>query len=314
MRHYLELAMKNPTPGAYSILADLERLRRHYKESINLAEKAVTLAPNDADALRYLGWILIWADRPNEAIPYIKEAMRLNPLEGNFHLGLAYMCMEKYEKALESAECSLADNPKLLHSHLVSAVSYAHLGRLDEAKVAFEKYLTIYVAGTYPDMQFIYFNYPFKNPDVFNRFVEGLVKAGFLKDPKAYYKVDAANKLNGQEIKELVFGKTTVANWLGYDFFVYTSKEGATEWAMPTAYGTSHVGKGLIEGDTLCYQYKYHHEGVKHCCDVFYYAKGSAIEKSQYLMLGDAGLFPFSVLPQKPEWFKNLVKDTDIRQ
>ena len=223
------------------------------------------------------------------------------------------MSLEQYEKVLESAASSLVDNPKLLHAHLVSAVSYAHLGRENEAKEAFNKYLTIYHAS-YPDTQFIYFNYPFKNPEVFHRFVEGLVKAGYQKDPKAYYKADAANKLNGQEVKELFFGKTMVYNWIGLEFFVSMDEQGESEWALPIIYKTSCVGKSWVEGDTLCSQYKYHREGVKYCYDIYYNPEGSANEKSEYLMLGDPGLIPFSVLHQKPEWFKDLVKDTDIRQ
>ena len=196
VRHYVELAMKKPTPGAYSILASLEILRRHYDEAKVLAEKAVALAPNDADSLIALGSTLMWADKSVKAIPYVKEAMRLNPLEANLILGFIYFSLEQYEAAIESAEKSLQDNSKVMRAHLISAVSYAHLGREDKAKEAFNKYLTIHLV-IYPNMQFIYFNYPFKNPAVFHRFVEGLVKAGYQKDPNDYYKVNAANKLNG---------------------------------------------------------------------------------------------------------------------
>ena len=184
MRHYLELAMKNPTPDAYSILALFEIRRRHYKEALKLAEKAVELAPNSADALINLGLNLVYIDKPKEAIQYIKQAIRLNPLEGNFELGFAYMAMENYEKAIESVQLSLTDNPQLLHPHIVSAVSYAHLGNEDKAKEEFNKYLKSWYDGYYPDMQFIYFMYCFKNPDVFNRFIEGLVKAGYKKDSR----------------------------------------------------------------------------------------------------------------------------------
>ncbi len=141
MRHYIELAMKKPTPRAYSILAILEHRRRHYNKSINLAEKAVALAPNDADALQSLGMVLIYADRPKEAIKYLKDAIRLNPLEGHYLLGLAYMVLQKYEKALEYAEHSLAIYPNGLGAHMITAVSYAHLGRKEEAKEAFKKAL-----------------------------------------------------------------------------------------------------------------------------------------------------------------------------
>jgi hypothetical protein len=169
-------------------------------------------------------------------------------------------------------------------------------------------------AVVYPDMQFIYFNYPFKNPDVFSRFVEGLIKAGYYqKDPKNYYQADSANRLNGQEIKELVFGKTIVSNWSGIEIFIYTSKEGVAEYAIPTYYQTCFVGKSWIEEDSLCSQFKYWRDGVKYCFDIYNNPEGSAIEKNQYLILSDAGITPFSVMHQKPAFYKDMVRDTDIR-
>jgi len=44
---------------------------------------------------------------------------------------------------------------------------------------------------------------------VFERFAQALVKAGLQGDPEDYFKVRAENKLNGQEIKKLLFGKTS---------------------------------------------------------------------------------------------------------
>jgi len=294
MRHYLESAMKNPIPDAYSILASLELARRHYREALKLAEKAVTLSPNSEAALRTLGWILVLSDRPKEAIPFIKKAMRLNPLEGNFYLEFAYMSMGKYEEALESAEQSLVDNPNLLHTHVVSAVSYAHLGREDEAKEAFNNYLEIYTDGMYPDMQSLYSSYNFKSQDVFNRFVDGLVKAGFIKDSRGYYEVDEANKLNGQEISELMVGKTTIFFSVGIEFLYHWSEEGVLVFHNPIT-GISYKGKGWIEADTVCNQFEDLYESVTYCIDVYYNPKGNAIEKSQYLLLSDTGLTPFSI-------------------
>ena len=294
MRHYVELAMKKPIPGAYYILASLEKNRRHYDESINLAGKAVALAPNDADALRMLGTVLMYDDRPEEGIQYLKEAIRLNPLEGNFLLGLAYMSMQKYKKAIEAAQHSLVINPLLLHAHIVTAVSYAHLGSEEEAKLEFNKYLEIYADGYYPELEFLHFNYPFKNHEVFNRFIEGLEKAGFIKGAKGYYEVNEANKLNGQEIKELLFGKTATGYRWGYEFFVQRSEEGVTEVNIPIR-DILFTGESWVEGDTLCQRYENRYEGVKYCCDIYYNPNGTANERNQYLIFGDAAIVPISI-------------------
>jgi class 3 adenylate cyclase len=180
--------------------------------------------------------VITYADKPNEAIQYIKKSMRLNPLLGNYQLGWAYMSLGNFEKALASAEQSLALDPKLLHAYLISTVSNSHLGRLDEAKKALTKWLSTFGNEFYPDMQFIYSNYYFKNPEVFNQLVDGLVKAGFKKDSRGYFEVDEENKLNGQEIKKLVFGKTSIGNYFRFELRFQRSEEGKLIFSIPAAF------------------------------------------------------------------------------
>ena len=53
----------------------------------------------------------------------------------------------------------------------------------------------------------MYYLVPLKNSEVFDRGIEGLIKAGYKADPSNYYKLKKENKLTGQEIRELIFGK-----------------------------------------------------------------------------------------------------------
>ena len=57
----------------------------------------------------------------------------------------------------------------------------------------------------------------------------------------------------------------------------------------------SYRGKIWIEADTVCTQYDDLYEGVTFCNDVYYNPKGNAIEKSQYLLHSDSGLYAFSI-------------------
>jgi tetratricopeptide (TPR) repeat protein len=229
----------------------------------------------------------------------LKEAIRLNPLEGHLWLGFAYMSMQKYEKALESVEHSLAIQPTVLAPHMFAAVSYAHIGREEEAKEAFKKYLPK-LGGVYiRKIQGLYFDYPFKNPDTFNRFVEGLVKAGYEKDPEGYYEVNEAKKLKGQEIKELLIGKTTTGdNYIGYGQYwhwsEHWSEEGVLEYKKRVD-GVTYIGEYWVEGDVLCQRFENRFEGVKHCFDVYYNPEGTITGKYQYLKLGDFSITPFSI-------------------
>ncbi len=145
----------------------------------------------------------------------------------------------------------------------------------------------------YPDLQFLYYIYPFKNPEVFNRFVKDLAKAGYNRGTTGYYEINEANRLNGQEIKNLIIGKKAIGyNYYRRSFSEYWSEEGVLE---EKTYETPSIGEYWIEGDELCQRFEDRFEGVKHCFDVYYNPKGNAIDKNQYLKLGDVAIIPFSI-------------------
>ena len=46
-RHYLKLAMNNPTWDAYWVSAYMDITRKRFDEAVSFAEKAVLIAPNE---------------------------------------------------------------------------------------------------------------------------------------------------------------------------------------------------------------------------------------------------------------------------
>ncbi|MFC1877536.1 adenylate/guanylate cyclase domain-containing protein, partial [Thermodesulfobacteriota bacterium] len=66
--------------GAHLIFAKLFLLQRLHDKAIVEAERAVSLAPNAADAINILGLILRFAGRPQEAATMHERAIRLNPM------------------------------------------------------------------------------------------------------------------------------------------------------------------------------------------------------------------------------------------
>ena len=93
--------------------------------------------PTIADAYRWLGDILNYAGRPEEAIGLIEKAMRLNPHYPPFYLfylGEAYRLTGRYEEAIAAYKRALTRNPNLLPAHLSLAVIYSELGREEEAR------------------------------------------------------------------------------------------------------------------------------------------------------------------------------------
>ena len=167
--------------------------------------------------------------------------------------------MGNLDKALEFIEKGLKINPKFNNFSIYLAASYALLGQGNEAKKALENYLTRWPKGYHPSIQGIYFMWPFKNVDVFNRLAEGMVKAGLRGDPSDYYKVVAENKLTIKEIREITWGHTTSGTFPGGEWWTKWDNEGNFNFRMiyTNRDGTkgeySDNGRSWPEGDMGCY-------------------------------------------------------------
>ena len=146
----------------------------------------------------------------DEALKYLDKALRLDPGFLDHKLGekgRAYFVLGDYEKAAESIQRCLTLNSKLTQYAGIAAASYALLDRNKEAENTWEIFKNGFPEGFPPTTRSLYYLYPFKDHQVFDRLIEGLIKAGFDGDPSDYFKVEKQNRLSGQEIRELLMGK-----------------------------------------------------------------------------------------------------------
>src|SRR4029078_5773745 len=107
--------------GAHEGLAYAYLYKRQHEQAIAAAERAITLAPNDAEGSARLGLILNFAGRSEEAIELIKKAMHLSPrYPYNYlsQLGMAYGLTGWYEKPLATLRSATIRNPDHLPPHL----------------------------------------------------------------------------------------------------------------------------------------------------------------------------------------------------
>jgi len=142
-RHYVENAMKHPTSRGYQAFARLELYKRNYKEAIDNAEHAVSISPNDADALHTLGGIMVFAGKPEEGMKYYKRSIMLDPLhKSTGGIGFAYFVMGDYEQAVKYIEKAIKDYPEDYRIRSLLAASYAFLGDDVKAKKVFEEFWT----------------------------------------------------------------------------------------------------------------------------------------------------------------------------
>jgi len=113
------------------------RLAEAYTET----EAAVALDHNNAWALFQYCQVLKWLGRPQEGIPYIENAIRLNPHDPNIAiflrlLGECHLLLDHVDQAMDLIRKARAANPQLWFIHLYLAGALGLRGDLDEARVA----------------------------------------------------------------------------------------------------------------------------------------------------------------------------------
>lgn len=141
----LEVGGKS-NPDAYLLMSFVENYRGNHQTSIELAQKAIDLSPNMADAWGQLGITLNSAGRPSEAIPVIEKAMRLSPYAATyilFQLAKAYRFTGLHEKAIVANKRLICRSPQTTYAHRDIALSYGALGMEKEAGDAVAELLKI---------------------------------------------------------------------------------------------------------------------------------------------------------------------------
>jgi adenylate cyclase len=149
-------------------------------------DRAMALNPNDTELLLYRSYNLAFLGMFDEAVASIHAAMALDPLfqEGYVSDEFAILASARqYENALKFAERVHYRWPDL-HGWL--AISNAHLGFIDEAKLAGRQFVGAVHALEPPDsiveeaecVQWFFREYPFQNKDDIDHFTDGFRKAG----------------------------------------------------------------------------------------------------------------------------------------
>jgi TolB-like protein/class 3 adenylate cyclase/Flp pilus assembly protein TadD len=128
---------------AHSILGLIHLMRREYDEARSEIEKAVDLNPNDPEVRRYYGDILAATGKPDAAIDQIDLGRRLNPFDTRWVpwiKGMACFTAHRYDEAIASLR-QARDPINEVRGWL--AASYAHAGRLEEARATLEEFLRV---------------------------------------------------------------------------------------------------------------------------------------------------------------------------
>jgi len=105
---------------------------------IGLVDRALALNPNYARGWTISGLLRLWAGEPDIAIDHVDVALRLSPRAGVgpslLIQGGAHFFSRRFNAAVPKLLLGVQDDPSFPIAYQILAASYAHMGRLDEAR------------------------------------------------------------------------------------------------------------------------------------------------------------------------------------
>lgn len=115
------------------------RHRRDFSGGLELVLRALSLNPNNSSVLDLATAAQLYAGDLDEVITCGTRALQLSPgapLRYAYltHMAAAHNAAGRYQEALDLAERVVELEPNYLYGHIHLAISYAQLGRIDEAR------------------------------------------------------------------------------------------------------------------------------------------------------------------------------------
>ena len=131
------LAMDDTYALAHGNLSILYLQQKEYDKAIAEGERALSLDQGSPFAAFMYAKALLYSGRPEEAIPLLEKAIRLNPLSPSpflNDLGLAFRLTGRLEEAAALFQKSLQRAPNDFWMHAALAGVYIEMGREEEAR------------------------------------------------------------------------------------------------------------------------------------------------------------------------------------
>lgn len=131
--------LSSDDPLILSILGAAHTFARNYATARILLERAIALDPNSAWALSRLGWLEVYADRPEAAFQHFETALRLSPLDPmnfNNYVGMAsaHQISGDFDVAATLFQRALVERPSAFWIHRNLAPALLAAGRTEEAE------------------------------------------------------------------------------------------------------------------------------------------------------------------------------------
>ena len=197
---------------------------------------------------------------------------------------MAHFIMGDLQNAATMTERAINHNPTIVSGYEMLSAIYALLGRNQDAQAAYHKSLKAWNIGYFPaELVTVMSFFLVKDPQVADRYADGLVKAGWPGKLSDYYKIFEENRLTGEKIRKLVSGQELTVYEFGMTSWIHHSENGRL---MNTSRAIE--GKWWIEGETLCYQMERGRlNGLNDCGEIYRNTDALPGSKKQYLHVKD---------------------------
>jgi len=172
------ISLSSANADARAFLGRIYLTKRQYDKAIAEGKRAVEMDPNSAFVYAAMGYSLLRAGRPKEAIIQYNKATRLSPISDSWYysdLGHCYGMLDRYEEAISAFKKASSISPESPYLHSYIAANYFLMGRKKEARAEIKKALEI-------DPKFsseaCRKGNLYKEPDYLNRLIDAMRKAG----------------------------------------------------------------------------------------------------------------------------------------
>jgi len=172
------LALSDSLSVSHRVLGLIALHQQHYDQALAEMERAVALAPTEAESYAALAWVLSCVGRTEDALEAAAQGLRLQPSTADSHLGsvgTAYAVAGHYAEARAPLQRYLSRYPNFLPGHLMLAVVYSELGKEAEARAEAAEVLRLNPKFS---LEVHEQRMPIKDPAMLERHIAALRKAG----------------------------------------------------------------------------------------------------------------------------------------
>jgi len=169
------VALDEQDATCHAALGEIYLFRREFDLAGLHYERALALNPNDTTVIAVRADWLTRVGRVSEALAELDEALRRDPFPPNWYWETRSVALLRAGRFAETIECIKRMTQKFSWSHADLAACYAHLGRMDEARVEAAEVLRMQPNFT---ISWLLREEPDKNPADAEPLVQGMRLAG----------------------------------------------------------------------------------------------------------------------------------------